>query len=97
MRRKKIKFNCLKMILRVIKVAMFVAFLSRLSIFRFRDVSADSDVGIDLNESLEFPNLLIQQKEREGVSDGSFIKSLVNATLINTKISFFQVWENILS
>lgn len=63
------------MLLRVIKVAMFVAFLSRLSIFRFRDVSAsDSDVGIDLNESLEFPNLLIQQKEREGVSDGSFIK-----------------------
>lgn len=79
------------MILRVIKVAMFVAFLSRLSICRFRDVSAsDSDVGIDLNESLEFPNLLLQQKEREGVSDESFIKSLLNATLINTKYFWFK-------
>lgn len=58
-----------KMILRVIKIIIFVAFLTRISNVRFRDVAAAKS---DANDSLEFPNLLLQQKEKEGVSGGIF-------------------------
>lgn len=57
------------MILRVIKIVIFVAFLSRLSICRYRDVNANSyDIENDVNYTVDYPNLLIQQKESEGVS-----------------------------
>lgn len=63
--------NCAKMLTRVLKVLILIAFLARLSICHLRDVTASrtSDKN-DNNDSMEFPNLLLQQKESEGVSSG---------------------------
>lgn len=57
------------MILRVIKIVILLAFLSRLSILRYREAAAATiDIDIDTNYTVDYPNLLTQQKEREGVS-----------------------------
>lgn len=61
------------MILRAIKIVILVAFLTRLSVCRFREVTASkTDHKENFNETMEFPNLMLQQKEKEGVSAGWF-------------------------
>lgn len=57
------------MLLRAVKVLILLAFFVRLALCRYWDmVEGNSDLEIDVNSSLEFPNLFLQQKEREGVS-----------------------------
>lgn len=67
------------MISRTMKIVIFVAFLTRLSICRFRNVTASkTEMEKNVNNPTQYPNLLLQQKEREGVRDGITIQSNLN-------------------
>jgi hypothetical protein len=56
------------MILRAIKLAVLVAFFVQLTRCDFKEVSESRmELMKDVNDSFEYPNLIVQQKEREGV------------------------------
>ena len=56
------------MILRAIKLIFIVAFFVHLTECDFKEVSESRlELMKDINDSLVYPNLIVQQKEREGV------------------------------
>lgn len=57
------------MLLRAIKIIILLAFFARLALSRYWDATlGNEELELDVNDSMEFPNLVLQQKEREGVS-----------------------------
>lgn len=66
------------MLIRVLKILILIGFLTRLSTCRYRDVAATRITnGKSDNDRKEFPNLLLQQKEREGVSGIGFLQKYI--------------------
>lgn len=56
------------MLLRVIKLVVLAAFFAQLTKCDFKEViESRLELMKDINDSLVYPNLLVQQKEREGV------------------------------
>lgn len=52
------------------KIVILVAFLVQLSKCRFRDISESRQEPLqNINDTLVYPNLMVQQKEKEGVSN----------------------------
>lgn len=56
------------MLIRIVKIVISLAFLSRLTICHFWNATGGNEtLEKNENETKEFPNLLMQEKEQEGV------------------------------